>query len=58
MECAYVENLLVTQMNDEDPKLRNLMANNALKNVGAGDVMVIKKLKSPHIKHLVIYWLW
>ena len=58
MECAYVENLLVRQMNNEDPKLRNLMANNALKNVGAGDAMVRKKLKVPHVKNIVLYWLW
>lgn len=41
MECAYIDNLLVAQLQTEDPKVQVLMANNALKNVGAGKVMVL-----------------
>ena len=58
MECAYIDNLLVGQLQAEDPNLQALMANNALKNVGAGDAMVARKLQLPHIKKQVLYWLW
>ena len=31
---------------------------NALKHVGANDVMVAKKIKKTHIRRLVFQWLW
>lgn len=58
MECAYIDNLLVGHMRGEDPKLQQLMANNALKHVGAAKAMVAKKLNLPHVKKIALYWLW
>ena len=57
MECAYIENLLVVNMRTEDPKLQTLMADNALKHVGAGQAVLMKKLEIPHIRRILFLWL-
>ena len=34
------------------------MVNNAMKNMGASEALVRKKLKIPHIRKITLYWLW
>ena len=45
MECAYIQNLKAGALREKDPDLQRLMAQNALKQVGAADALVAKKIK-------------
>jgi hypothetical protein len=47
MECAYIQTLKAGALRERDPDLQRLMAQNALKHVGAADAMIAKKLKKP-----------
>jgi hypothetical protein len=58
MECAYIDNLSAAHIVEQDGELQRLMAENALKNVGAHDQFVVRKLRLPHVKSVVHKWLW
>ena len=58
MECAYIDNILAGQMRTTDPKLQARMAHNAMKHIGTGATMVVKKVQLPHIRKMTLYWLW
>jgi len=58
MECAYIDNLKAAHIVEQDGDLQRLMAENALKNVGAHDQYVARKLRLPHVRAIVHRWLW
>ena len=58
MECAYIDNLNAAHIVEQDGDLQRLMAENALKNVGAHDQYVARKLRLPHVRALIHKWLW
>jgi len=58
MECAYIDNLNAAHIVEQDGDLQRLMAENALKNVGAHDQFVAQKLRLPHVKRIIHRWLW
>jgi len=57
MECAYIENLEAGQMRTKDADLQALMAQNALKHIGASDAIIAKKLKLAHVRRIIYRWL-
>ena len=58
MECAYIDNLNAAHIVEQDGDLQRLMAENALKNVGAHDQYVAQKLGLPHVRRIIMKWLW
>ena len=58
MECAYIQTLKAAHLKSKNPELQNLMAQNALKQVGQKDVMVSKKLKLKSVKQITYRWVW
>ena len=58
MECAYIDNLYLGQMRARNPELHQLMTENALKHIGAAEVLVAKKLKRKHVRNIALYWVW
>jgi hypothetical protein len=58
MECAYIDNLNAAHIVEQDGELQRLMAERQLKNVGAHDQVVARKLKLPHVRKIIHRWLW
>lgn len=58
MECAYLDNLKAAHIVEQDGELQRLMAENALKNVGAHDQYVARKLRFAHVRAICHKWLW
>lgn len=56
MECAYIDNLNAAHILVQDKDLQKLMAENALKNVGAHDQYVAQRLKLPHVRKIIKQW--
>lgn len=56
MECAYIDNLNAAHILEQDGDLQKLMAENALKNVGAHDQYVAQRLKLPHVRKIIAKW--
>ena len=58
MECAYIDNLNAAHMVEKDGELQRLMAENALQNVGAQDQFVAQRLRLPHVRRIILRWVW
>lgn len=58
MECAYLDNLSAAHVVERDGALQRLMAENALKNVGAHDQYVARRLGLAHVRAIIHKWLW
>jgi hypothetical protein len=57
MECAYIDNLKAASLKEKDGDLYKLIAENAIKNVGAHDRIVAKNLKKKHVRRIIMKWI-
>ena len=57
MECAYIDNLNAAHIIEKDPELQKLMAETQLKNIGAHDQFVARKLQLPHVRNIIQKWI-
>ena len=57
MECAYIDNLKAQTMKKKDNDMYNLIAENAIKNVGAHNVIVHRNSKKPWVRGIIKGWI-
>ena len=57
MECAYIDNLKAQTLKKKDNELFNLITENAMKNVGAHNVIVQRNIKKPHVRRVIKKWI-
>lgn len=57
MECAYIDNVKAQTLKKKDNELFNLITENAMKNVGAHEMIVQRNIKKIHVRRIIKKWI-